>query len=88
LSRLLELTGPNHEAMIKEALVKRALGPISLVTGAGKLLGNVAGKAARNPLKTFGTLAVGSDMMSTAGRMRSIAEPGMDTVTNLGRRTM
>jgi hypothetical protein len=54
----------------------------------GKLMGKVVSKAAKNPLKTFGTLAIGSDMMNTAGRMRSIASPGMAAVTDFGRRTM
>lgn len=55
MSELLKLSGPNHEAMVKEALLGLA----------GKLLGKVG----RNPLKSVGAYFNTKDVVAGAGKL-------------------
>jgi len=78
---LLEITGPNHEHMIKEAV-------IGAMMNMGKVVGGVGKAIVKNPLKTFGYVATGADALAGANKLRGISPPGMSAVTDFSRRTM
>jgi len=82
MSTLLKLTGPNHEAMIKEAIIGQA------AVGVGSLMGRVGKAVVKNPLKSLGYAFTGSDLVSRANRMGSAASEGANLAANVGRITM
>lgn len=82
MSDLLKLTGPNHESMIKEALVGKAL------LGVGKLMGRAGKVVVKNPMKTLGVTFTGSDILSRTNRMSSAASEGANLAQSVGRITM
>lgn len=82
MSGLLRLTGPNHEAMIKEALLGKAM------MGVGSLMGRAGKVVVKNPLKSLGYAFTGSDMLSRANRISNASTLGADTASSVGRITM
>jgi hypothetical protein len=82
MSNLLKLTGPNHALMIKEAILGKAL------VGVGSLMGRAGKAVVKNPFRTLGALATGSDMVSRANRMGGAAAAGEALGTGVGRITM
>lgn len=82
MSNLLKTTGPNHEAMIKEALLGKAM------VGIGSLMGRAGKAVVKNPLKSLGYAATGSDLISRANRTSNAAATGANLAANTGRITM
>ena len=78
MSRLLELTGPNHEKMVKEAVIGAALG---LMNRVGKVI-------VRNPGKALGVGFSASDVGSGMNRMSDAASGARNIAQSVGRVTM
>jgi len=86
MSNLLKLTGPNHALMIKEAI----FGPLAgkALMGVGSLMGRAGKAVVKNPFRSLGVLATGSDVISKANRMGGAAAAGEAIGTGVGRITM
>lgn len=82
MSDLLKTTGPNHEAMIKEALLGKAL------YGVGSLMGRAGKAVVKNPMKAMTATFTGSDIVSRANRTSNAASTGANLAANVGRITM
>lgn len=86
MSELLKITGPNHALMIKEAI----FGPLAgkALMGVGSLMGRAGKVVVKNPLRSLGVVATGSDVVSKANRMGGAAAAGEAIGSNVGRSTM
>lgn len=78
MSRLLDLTGPSHKAMVKEAIIGAAF---KLMSRAGKVL-------VRNPGKAIGAGFAASDIGSGMNRMSDVASGARNIAQTVGRVTM
>lgn len=69
MTGLLELTGPDHKEMIKEAILGKAL------LGIGSLMGRAGKVIVKNPLKSTGkAINTGFNVSSGMGTARNISD--------------